>query len=227
MSSDTDRGSSHKNLKLAAGFLGVFALGAASTYGLMRLDHHMESSPKTVARDQARAQSLLNHQDRNSDHDMARAGIKKPERRPIDPSDLQAQRAQMDQMWDNFDQQFAQIQKEMNQRFQGFFGDVKDSFYDQAMQVSEAREGNQIIVKIDLKDVDENSVEVNIDDQMIHIKGERSVSEENQGQFGKSMTRSISSFSRAFSLPEGANPEGAKIEKGSGEITIVFDRSTV
>ncbi len=196
---------SKKNWKLALGFFGVFALGATTTYGLMMLDNHLDRAPQAEATQDKPTKQLKI------------AGIKKPERTQVP----------VDQMWDDFDQQFAQIQKEMNQRFNTFFGDVKDSFYEQAFQVSEAREGNQIIVKIDLGDVDENSVEVNIDNQLIHIKGERSVSEENKGQFGSSVTRSVSSFSKAFSLPEGASPNGAKVEKGSGEITIVFDRTTV
>ncbi len=199
------------NWKLPVTIVGVFALGAASTYGLMKLD----AQPVV-----GQAQEIKQQQ---ADHQMARAGIKNNERRPLDADDL----ARMDQMWGDFDQQFAQIQKEMNERFDSFFGNVKDSFYDQAIKVSEEREAGKIIVKIDLADVDQDSVEVNIENQMIHIKGQRSVRSEHQGQFGNSMTQQISSFSRAFSLPEGADPNGATIEKGDGEITIVFDRATV
>lgn len=218
MSGENSPQKSKLSWKLPVGFLGVFALGAASTYGLMKLDQQW-ADQGTVAQKTQEQESLQN----NPDHQMARATIKKNERERIDPGDLQ----RMDQMWDDFDQQFAQIQKEMNERFGSFFGDVKDSFYDEALKVSEERQGSKIIVKIDLGDVDAESLAVNIDNQMIHIKGQRSLHSENQGQFGNSMTRSISSFSRAFSLPEGASPEGATVKKSDGEIVIVFNRVAV
>ncbi|PIZ00833.1 hypothetical protein COY62_00960, partial [bacterium (Candidatus Howlettbacteria) CG_4_10_14_0_8_um_filter_40_9] len=124
--------------------------------------------------------------------EMARAGIKGQH-----PTATQS-RAHVDQLFADFDQQFAQIQKDMNDRMGSLFGDVKDSFYDNAMEVSQKADDSHVYVKIDLGDVDENSVEVNIDDGMIQIKGEKSVTSENQNENGQAVSKSYSSFSRAF-----------------------------
>ena len=79
---------------------------------------------------------------------------------------------------------------------------------------------NELVVKSDLPDVDENDLDVRIENNTLTIRGERKfekkVAEENYLR----VERTYGSFSRSFSLPSTVNSEATKAEYKNGVLTV-------
>jgi len=83
---------------------------------------------------------------------------------------------------------------------------------------------NELVVKADLPDVNEEDIDVRVENNLLTIRGERkfekSVSEENFLR----VERAYGSFSRGFSLPNTVNPEAIGAEYKNGVLTVTLPK---
>lgn len=89
-------------------------------------------------------------------------------------------------------------------------------------QVEVLEKDNQLVVRADLPGVNKDDVTIEVDDNILTLRGERkNEHEEKQGNVYRS-ERSYGSFQRSFRLPEGTNPDEvtASFQNGVLEITM-------
>jgi len=83
---------------------------------------------------------------------------------------------------------------------------------------------NELVVKADLPDVNENDIDVRVENNLLTIRGERkfekSVSEENYLR----VERTYGAFSRSFSLPNTVNAEAIGAEYKNGVLTVTLPK---
>ncbi|HEX3376329.1 MAG TPA: Hsp20/alpha crystallin family protein [Candidatus Acidoferrales bacterium] len=83
---------------------------------------------------------------------------------------------------------------------------------------------NELVVKADLPDVNENEIDVRVENNLLTIRGERkfekSVSEESYLR----VERTYGAFSRSFSLPNTVNAEAIGAEYKNGVLTLTLPK---
>ena len=89
-------------------------------------------------------------------------------------------------------------------------------------QIETFRRGDKIVVRADLPGVDKDDVDVNVENGVLTISGERSAENEDQGDGWYRTERSYGSFYRALPLPEGVDADhcDASFKDGVLEITL-------
>ena len=120
---------------------------------------------------------------------------------------------------------FAQLQRRMNSVFEDFlsrsssdlWGDAAGEFLPR-VDVSET--GKEVRITAELPGLDEKDMEVAVTNNMLTIKGEKKVEEE-EGDYYHS-ERSYGYFNRTIALPQGidADKAEAKFKKGVLKVTI-------
>jgi HSP20 family protein len=118
------------------------------------------------------------------------------------------------------------IQQEMNR----LFGTVFDSQTGEgggfprrwipAMDLTE--EGEQFVLRADLPGLDEQDVQIELDDRVLTVSGERRSEQESRRDGHYRVERASGKFARSLTLPEGVDPETieATFEKGVLEVRI-------
>ena len=132
--------------------------------------------------------------------------------------------------WDPF-YEMERIHKKMNQMLREIFeqnwkeemGMFNTSiFYEPNLHLE--RRKDEYIIKLDIKDMDKNKINVEINEHSLTISGERSqrVSERKEGRYGwKSYaSHSYNFFSRTIPLPPDADTKGVKTEI-KGDVLII------
>lgn len=111
------------------------------------------------------------------------------------------------------------LQSEFNRLFDGFFGAPATSRAHRwlpALDVSE--DADSIVVRVDLPGLAEDDVEIEVEDRVLTISGEReSKLDEKEGTVHR-IERSRGSFSRSLTLPEGVD---------AGAVSAAFDRGVL
>jgi HSP20 family protein len=120
------------------------------------------------------------------------------------------------------------IQNEMNRLFNTFFdqpaptgsGGVPGRRWIPAMDLIETAEN--YVLRADLPGLSEADVDVQLQDNLLTISGERKAKHESQQEGYYRLERAFGSFSRSLTLPEGVDPEAvqAHFDRGVLEITI-------
>jgi HSP20 family protein len=81
-----------------------------------------------------------------------------------------------------------------------------------------------LVVKADLPDLNEKDIDIQVENNLLTIRGERkfekSVSEENYLR----VERTYGAFSRSFSLPNTVNPEAIGAEYKNGVLTVTLPK---
>jgi len=79
-----------------------------------------------------------------------------------------------------------------------------------------------IVLKADLPDMDEKALDIQVEDGMLTIKGERKFEKESKEKNFHRVERSYGSFSRSFALPEDVEQDkiSATYQKGVLEVTV-------
>ncbi|MDO9566271.1 MAG: Hsp20/alpha crystallin family protein [Candidatus Desulfaltia sp.] len=77
-----------------------------------------------------------------------------------------------------------------------------------------------IVLKVELPGVDKEKVSVDVKDNVLTLKGERSVDKEIKEKNYYRRERSFGSFHRSFTLPTTVNPEDIKATYKDGILTI-------
>jgi HSP20 family protein len=118
------------------------------------------------------------------------------------------------------------IQNEMNRLFNSFF-DTPAPANGQALRrwippMDLVETDTAFVLKADLPGLSESDVNIEFEDNVLTISGERKTEhEERQAGFYR-VERSFGSFRRALTLPEGVDPEAVKatFENGVLEVTV-------
>jgi HSP20 family protein len=128
--------------------------------------------------------------------------------------------------WDPF-RNISTLQEQVNRLFEDSFfrGRADESnlaAWTPAVDIYE--DGNQMVIKADLPDVNEKDIEVRLENNTLSIRGERKfekkVSEENYLR----VERAFGTFSRSFSLPNTVDAEHINAEYRNGVLTITLPK---
>ena len=125
---------------------------------------------------------------------------------------------------------FTAFHSEMNRLFDEFFSDFGAPSYfsgDRAgdlqsahrgIHVSVKDKGKNFVLEAELPGVDEDDIDVEINDNMLVIKGEKKIEEEDED----GLRSAYSSFHRAMSLPFDVDPDAveAKFKNGVLKLTL-------
>lgn len=146
---------------------------------------------------------------------------------------MQAQPPSTQQMdsWDPFDE-MDKMKEEMERMFQGAFGKRgggsgkgmfnTDIFYDSDFNIEEKK--NSYIIKLDIKGVDRDKINIDIHEGSITVSGEHSVIEKQEGPEGYYSSHRVGSFLRTIPLPEDADTEKVKTAIQDEQIVITFPK---
>src|SRR5215218_301683 len=91
-----------------------------------------------------------------------------------------------------------------------------------AMDIVEA--GEHYVVKADLPGMTEADVNIEIEDNVLTISGERKAELEEQHQGFYRLERTSGSFSRALTLPDGLDPEAVTATFANGVLEVRFPK---
>lgn len=134
--------------------------------------------------------------------------------------------------WDP-SKEMEQIQARMNRMFReslgrsktgpDFGGENQSAFFEPDVDISE--KDNHYLVKLDLPGMEKDKINVEVQDRLLTISGERKVEKEEtkEGSFYK-MERSFGSFYRSIPLPDNANGEAVTAEYKNGVMTITIPK---
>jgi HSP20 family protein len=119
------------------------------------------------------------------------------------------------------------IQNEMNRLFNTFFeapaqgaSPAATRRWLPAMDLVES--GDEFVLRADLPGLDEKDVNIELEDNVLTISGERKSEHEERTEGYYRLERASGSFSRSLTLPEGVDPEKvqARFERGVLEVRI-------
>jgi HSP20 family protein len=122
------------------------------------------------------------------------------------------------------------FRKSISDLFDDFFAVNKGSLYDSDyMPAIDVREDDSnIYIKADIPGIDEKNLSVNIENNILTIKGEKS--EERREEKDKKvliMERKSGSFQRSIRLPEGIHSNGIKANFKNGVLSIDIPREKI
>ncbi|HEB93595.1 MAG TPA: Hsp20/alpha crystallin family protein [Gammaproteobacteria bacterium] len=121
-----------------------------------------------------------------------------------------------------------QLQREMNSLFdnrlpaEGENGNIVTSDWAPAVDIKE--EDDRFLVLADIPGVDPEDIEVNMENGILSIKGERKSEHTEEKEGYKRVERAYGAFHRRFTLPESADPEGIKAKSRHGSLEIVIPK---
>jgi HSP20 family protein len=122
--------------------------------------------------------------------------------------------------------ELSSIQNEMNRLFNTFFdtpsqgNGVTARRWIPAMDLVES--GDEYVLRADLPGVSEGDVNIELEDNVLTISGERKSEREEREEGHYRVERAYGSFSRSLTLPEGVDAEAVKasFDKGVLEVRI-------
>ena len=119
----------------------------------------------------------------------------------------------------------ATLQDRINRIFNEAFADSKD--FEDEVSMSAWRPvvdifdtNNAIVIKAELPGIKKDDVSVDVKDNVLTIKGERSFSKEIKEENYYRKERSFGKFQRSFTLPEAIEPAGIKANFKNGVLEI-------
>ena len=130
-------------------------------------------------------------------------------------------------IWKPF-RDLVRLQKEMDSMFDEFF-DRKPfhrelAEFDWYPQVDVSENEKEIKVKADLPGMKQEDIDINIDANVLTIKGERKKEEETKEENYHRSERSYGSFQRLFTLPPNLDTDNAKATFKQGVLTLTIPK---
>ena len=123
--------------------------------------------------------------------------------------------------WDPF-RNLSTLQEQVNRLFETSYRGRGDNSalttWAPAVDIYETE--NELVLKADLPDVDEKDLDIQIENNMLTIRGERKFDHEVKEDNYLRIERTYGAFSRSFSLPNTVNPEAIKAEYKNGVLRV-------
>ncbi|HZS36427.1 MAG TPA: Hsp20/alpha crystallin family protein [Polyangia bacterium] len=121
----------------------------------------------------------------------------------------------------------ARLEAEMNRLFNGSAATVEPRArgqWDPAVDVTEDVE--KIVVQADLPGVDQQGLDIQIEQQVLTLKGERRLARPDQtaGELYRRYERTAGAFSRQFRLPPTVDPEKISASLKDGVLTLTLPK---
>ncbi len=123
--------------------------------------------------------------------------------------------------WDPF-RNLSTLQEQMNRVFaDSFRGRGDDSVLTAwAPTVDIYETENELVLKADLPDINEEDLDVRVENNMLTIRGERKFEEKVSQDNYLRVERAYGSFSRSFALPNTVNTDAIKADYRNGVLTV-------
>jgi HSP20 family protein len=123
--------------------------------------------------------------------------------------------------WDPF-RNLSTLQEQVNRLFETSYRGRSDNSalttWAPAVDIYETE--NELVLKADLPDVNEQDLDIQIENNMLTIRGERKFDHEVKEDNYLRIERTYGAFSRSFSLPNTVNPEAIKAEYKNGVLRV-------
>jgi HSP20 family protein len=123
--------------------------------------------------------------------------------------------------WDPF-RNLSTLQEQVNRLFETSYRGRGDNSalttWAPAVDIYETE--NELVLKADLPDVDEKDLDIQIENNMLTIRGERKFDHEVKEDNYLRIERTYGAFSRSFSLPNTVNAEAIKAEYKNGVLRV-------
>ena len=123
--------------------------------------------------------------------------------------------------WDPF-RNLSTLQEQVNRLFETSYRGRGDNSalttWAPAVDIYETE--NELVLKADLPDVDEKDLDIQIENNMLTIRGERKFNHEVKEDNYLRIERTYGAFSRSFSLPNTVNAEAIKAEYKNGVLRV-------
>lgn len=131
--------------------------------------------------------------------------------------------------FDNNDLPFKKFRSELDGMFQRFFEDpffTNSSNQEPASNIIEKE--NHYLIEVEVPGVNPNDVEIDVEGNMLKIKGERKQSFEEGDDTSEvhKVEHSYGSFYRAFTLPDGIDDEGITATNNNGILSIELPKAS-
>jgi HSP20 family protein len=122
----------------------------------------------------------------------------------------------------NPNRDFSGLQEHLNRLFEGGYSRRAENSnlttWAPAVDIYETE--NELVIKADLPEINEKELDVQIENNMLTIRGERKFDQKvEEGSYLRT-ERTYGSFSRSFSLPNTVNTENIKAEYKNGVLTV-------
>lgn len=131
---------------------------------------------------------------------------------------VQEARQRIDDLFDNFFGDFGSRGLFPSRRFGSAFADLSPSF-----DISET--DDDIKVAAELPGMDEKDIEVNLENNMLTVRGEKREERDETKKNYHVRERSYGSFERAFPLPEGLDKEHVRATFKKGVLNITLHKT--
>ena len=114
------------------------------------------------------------------------------------------------------------LQGEINRLFDRDMDDSNGQLTQWPMRVDIREDENSIVVKADVPGMEQKDINVNVDNGMLTISGERSFTDEEHKDKYHRVERAYGRFSRSFQMPNTTDPENisATYKNGVLEVTL-------
>jgi HSP20 family protein len=118
------------------------------------------------------------------------------------------------------------LQERMNKLFDETFSrgaqDVDTGAWSPPVDILE--QGDEIIIKMEIAETDQKSIDIKVDGNALTIKGERILEEGTKREDYLRLERPYGTFSRSFSLPTTVDYEKVKASQKDGILRIVLPK---
>jgi len=119
------------------------------------------------------------------------------------------------------------LQEQVNRLFEDTFlrGRVEDSditSWTPAVDIYE--DGNQMVIKADLPDVDEKDIDIRVENNTLTIRGERKFEQKVEEENYLRVERAYGAFSRSFALPSSVNTDSINAEYKNGVLSVTLPK---
>src|SRR3984893_3816101 len=124
--------------------------------------------------------------------------------------------------WDAF-RNMATLHDQVNRLFEGSLqGSRSDSsaLTTWAPAVDIYENENALVLKADLPDLNEKDLDIQVENNMLTVKGERKFEQKVKEENYLRIERTYGAFSRSFSLPNTVNTEAIKADYKNGVLTV-------
>jgi HSP20 family protein len=129
--------------------------------------------------------------------------------------------------WDPF-RDLSVLQERMNRIFEdtgrGWRGDEPSATTSWSPAVDIYETDNEIIVKAELPGVEKKDISLNLEKNVLTLKGERKFEKETSHENYHRIERSYGSFSRSFSIPASVDEERIRAEYKDGILNIALPK---
>lgn len=123
--------------------------------------------------------------------------------------------------------ELTRMQEEMNRYFDDFFGEQRrgldEGAWLPAVDVSET--DADFVVRAELPGMAQNEIEINVQDNILTLKGEKKQEKKEEKENFHRLERSYGSFSRSFTLPAGVKPEDIKASFKDGVLEVTMPKA--